>query len=124
MSLPHMDPTKRIHHIYRAYNRDGQLVYAGRTIKLRQRFAEHRKLGVWTQDAVYFRIQGPYNYQTAKYMEDAVLATENPLYGVTPWMRSASPMGCNKNSRRPFIVPGHPPATIVLPARVKERYAS
>lgn len=83
-----MDPARREHFVYRAYNEGGQLLYVGCTAHPKERWAEHKRWSRWAPFAVRFRVVGPYSYHTARQIERDALRDEFPLYGDTPQRKS------------------------------------
>lgn len=82
--IDYRDPSLRKHFVYRAYDKDGVLLYVGCSMNLSQRWKDHRANKVWAHLAVSFRLSGPYNYETGRRLEKEALATEQPLYAYTP----------------------------------------
>lgn len=74
------DPARRRHFVYRAYDAAGQLLYVGMTIDLDRRRREHKTNRIWFDQAVRFRIAGPYNYQSARRIERQAINSERPVH--------------------------------------------
>ncbi|NIL77676.1 hypothetical protein RhoFasB10_03827 [Rhodococcus sp. B10] len=75
----------RNHFVYRAFDKDGRLLYVGCSSRPLTRWNEHRSSSPWwTSKARTFRMQGPYCYRTARGIEREALRSEDPLYGWTP----------------------------------------
>lgn len=75
-----MDPARREHFVYRAYDSTGHLLYVGCTMDLKRRRGEHRSWSKWWPLAVRFRLSGPYNYTTGRALEREAIKTEHPLW--------------------------------------------
>lgn len=75
-----MDPSRREHFVYRAFDADGRLLYVGCTIRPTKRFNEHKGQSRWFPFAVKFTMQGPYNYQTGRRIEKEAIYGEHPLW--------------------------------------------
>lgn len=82
---PRRDPSVRNHYVYRYYDESGVLLYVGCSLRPLQRWKEHqsdhREMAARVASC---RMQGPYNYDTARDVEADALATENPVYANTP----------------------------------------
>lgn len=86
---PRRDPGVRNHYVYRYFNAEGRLLYVGCTMRPELRWKEHRAFrpGMALMVAKV-RMQGPYNFDTAREIERVAIATEGPLYGMTPEKRA------------------------------------
>lgn len=75
------DPARREHYVYWVYDASDVLLYIGCSMNLRRRWSEHRSdHREWINFAARFRVQGPYNYETARRMErDAIDSYEPPF---------------------------------------------
>jgi predicted GIY-YIG superfamily endonuclease len=89
MGDPRRDPSNRNHYVYRYFNADDRLLYVGCTMRPELRWKEHKafRRGMALMVAKV-RMQGPYNFDTAREIERVALATEEPLYGMTPEKRA------------------------------------
>jgi len=77
----HRDPTSRNHFVYRYFDATGALLYVGCSIKPEARFREHRQMRSEMVDRVArIKMQGPYNYQTARQMERDAIRAEDPEF--------------------------------------------
>jgi hypothetical protein len=85
MGDPRRDPASRNHYVYRYFAADGRLLYVGCSLRPAIRWLEHKswrpemtsQVARWTQ-------QGPYNFDAARAIEKQAIATEEPLYNLTP----------------------------------------
>lgn len=79
------DPARREHFVYYAYDARDVLLYIGCTMQPEKRLKGHRDMGIWTQYAVRFRMQGPFNYDTARFKESvAILEHQPPFNSASP----------------------------------------
>lgn len=79
------DPARREHFVYYAYDARDVLLYIGCTMQPEKRLKGHRDIGIWTQYAARFRMQGPFNYDTARFKESvAILEHQPPFNGTSP----------------------------------------
>lgn len=79
------DPARREHFVYYAYDARDVLLYIGCTMQPEKRWAGHKAMGSWSRYAVRFRMQGPYNYDTARFKESsAILEHQPPFNGQSP----------------------------------------
>lgn len=84
MALDRSDDVRN-HYVYRAFDKDGKLLYVGCTVRPETRWAEHRSASPWwTSKARSFRMQGPFCYRVARRIEREAIRTESPMYGWTP----------------------------------------
>lgn len=75
------DPARRQHYVYWAYDSSDVLLYIGCSMNLRRRWSEHRSdQREWTKHAARFRLQGPYNYETARRLERAAIDSHEPPF--------------------------------------------
>lgn len=74
------NPQRREHFVYRAFDLHGRLLYVGCTMRLAERWAEHRAWSRWASRARRFRISGPYNYDTARRLEREAVRSEHPRF--------------------------------------------
>lgn len=93
------NPEKRQHFVYRAYDKNGFLLYVGCSLNPEQRWKDHKANRSWAHLAVSFRLAGPYNYDTARRLEKEALAAGQPLYAYTP-LKWAARGKANAASRR------------------------
>jgi hypothetical protein len=83
-----MDPRRREHFVYRAFESFGQLLYVGCTRSVDQRRYEHSRWSEWYQFAARCHISGPYTYTVARRIESTAISTESPYFNVTlTWQR-------------------------------------
>lgn len=81
-------PLLRQHYVYRAFNSAGELLYVGCTYDLTKRLAAHRTMADWrNEDGIRIKVEGPYNYETARHIELTAINTEWPTYNYTPQRR-------------------------------------
>lgn len=93
------DPNRREHFVYWAYDARDVLLYIGSTMQPEKRLKGHRDMGIWSQYAVRFRMQGPYNYDTARFKESAaILEHQPPFNGESPRVIAA------KNEEHAFFM--------------------
>lgn len=83
-------PLLREHFVYRAYDHTGGLLYVGCSRSMESRAKEHKTASEWFDLAASFKIAGPFNYETARELERIAIATERPLYNVTPERRAVA----------------------------------
>lgn len=87
---PRRDPSVRNHYVYRYFDKDGVLLYVGCSLRPLQRWKEHktdrREMAARVTSC---RMQGPFNYDTARAREAEALRTEHPVYAQTPQQLSA-----------------------------------
>lgn len=76
----YMDPGLREHFVYRAFDADGALLYVGCSLNPEARHREHRGQSRWYPLAATFKMQGPYNYDTARQIERDAIRTESPRF--------------------------------------------
>lgn len=82
----------RTHFVYRAFDREGELLYIGCTSNLDQRRAAHRSTSDWYPYAASFRIAGPFDRETALRIEKQAIETEGSWFNGTSedrrhWLR-------------------------------------
>lgn len=75
-----MDPDRREHFVYRAFDADGALLYVGCSMRPNLRAQEHRGQSKWFHLATAFKMSGPYNYETGRRLERDAIRTESPLF--------------------------------------------
>lgn len=78
-----MDPARREHFVYRAFDAKGQLLYVGCTMDLDRRYKEHsarKHPSRWWHLAVRFVLSGPYNYDTGRRLEREAIRSEAPIW--------------------------------------------
>jgi hypothetical protein len=75
-----LDPNRREHFVYRAFDADDALLYVGCSMRPSIRYHEHRGQSKWFPLATRFSMQGPYNYDTARQLERDAIRTESPLW--------------------------------------------
>lgn len=75
-----MDPERREHFVYRAFDAAGDLLYVGCTMRPNLRAQEHRGQSKWFHLAASFKMSGPYNYETGRRIEREAIQTESPLF--------------------------------------------
>ncbi|WP_152203598.1 GIY-YIG nuclease family protein [Georgenia thermotolerans] len=81
--MNHRDPSLREHYVYRFYDADGALLYIGCTVDPRMRWKEHKSFRREMTDRVAkVRMQGPYNYDTARAIEKQAIKDEHPTENV------------------------------------------
>lgn len=66
--------------VYRFYDADGRLLYVGRTGKLVERMAQHRRKQPWFADIATTTLVLCSSYTAAIAAEAHAIKTENPLY--------------------------------------------
>lgn len=88
MSIPKGDyraDYRREHFVYRYYDAAGRLLYVGCSMRPEKRLKEHKYGNAeMHSQIVKIRMQGPYNFKTARAIEYAALSNEYPAYGWTP----------------------------------------
>lgn len=73
------DPLVRNHFVYRLFDQAGALLYVGCSIRPVDRIKEHRMMSPEMVAATArVKVQGPYNYQTARQIERAAILSEDP----------------------------------------------
>ena len=105
---PRRDPQVRNHYVYRYYDLHGVLLYVGCTMRPEKRWREHQQdRREMSKRVRTVRMQGPYNYDTAREIERVALRTERPVYAVTPQDQAAKQRrrGWIKRHMRPYITP-------------------
>lgn len=77
-----MNPDRREHFVYRAFDADGNLLYVGCTMDLERRRRDHAGLNgsKWYPLMVRTHLTGPFNYDTARRLERDAIQTESPLW--------------------------------------------
>lgn len=82
---PRRSPEVRNHFAYRYYDNRGLLLYVGCTLRPEQRWREHKNdRREMASRVASCRMQGPFNYDTARALEAEALRTESPVYAMTP----------------------------------------
>lgn len=99
-------PLLRKHWVYRAYDANGDLLYAGCTYDPDARMAAHRSQSDWHHLMVKLTMGGPYNYETARALEYQALASERPLYGFGPDRRTIIAARRRIYDRKFAVTPG------------------
>jgi len=75
----HRDPMLRNHFVYRYFDENGALLYIGCSIQPEVRYREHRQMRSEMVDRIArIKMQGPYNYQTARQIERDAIRSEDP----------------------------------------------
>lgn len=75
------DPARREHYVYWVYDASGVLLYIGCSMNPRRRWSEHvADKREWIGFAARFRLQGPYNYETARRLERAAIDSHEPPF--------------------------------------------
>lgn len=76
-----MDPTRRRHFVYCAYDNHGMLLYIGCTMQPELRMQGHKSARAeWLKYVVRYRAYGPYNYQTARRLERDAIREHQPPF--------------------------------------------
>lgn len=71
----------RNHFVYRAYDKDGRLLYIGCTHDMKKRWESHRRDNPhWVEITTALRMSGPYNFDTARAKERADIEEFEPVY--------------------------------------------
>lgn len=98
----YMDPARREHFVYRAYDAAGQLLYVGCTLRPSLRYQEHKGQSRWFCMASSFKMQGPYNYETARRLEREAIHSEHPIHNSNEPRRFRVGVLRNRISKRWF----------------------
>jgi predicted GIY-YIG superfamily endonuclease len=72
------------HVVYRAFDRDGRLLYVGCTIDLFCRMREHRKSKPWYPLVDYWSVSEYPNFHAARSAELAAIRTEGAMHTPVP----------------------------------------
>lgn len=77
---PMRDPQVRNHFVYRLFDDAGALMYVGCSMRPMKRIKEHQSMRPeMVARIAKVKVQGPFNYQTAREIERAAIQTEEPL---------------------------------------------
>lgn len=81
---PVRTPLLRKHFVYRAFDANGDLLYVGCSMDVEARLKAHR-MGSWHHLMTSLRVEGPYNYETARQIEwEAIESrTQRPQFNYT-----------------------------------------
>lgn len=80
---PIRTPLLRMHHVYRAFDDSGTLLYVGCSYDLDARMKAHRTSSQWYHLMHRLKVAGPYNYETAREIEHAAIESERPQFNYT-----------------------------------------
>ena len=114
---PRRSPALRNHYVYRYFDAQGVLLYVGCSLRPQTRWSEHKaSRPAMCARVARVRMQGPYNYDTARALERKALLTEQPVYAVTPQDQSAKQRreGWIKRQMAPHVHPGMSTTEYVL----------
>lgn len=86
---PIRTPLLREHFVYRTYNAAGELLYIGCSRDWQERLRGHRdSRSNWVPEVASVRIEGPYNYETARQVEYDAIESERSLYNYSSERRA------------------------------------
>lgn len=72
----------RDHYVYRAYDKDGQVLYVGVTKRPRGRYWQHKRRSAFIRRAVRWRVTGPLDKWKAEELESVEIARLNPPFNI------------------------------------------
>lgn len=72
------------HHVYRAFDEFGLLLYVGCTNDVPRRLAQHRSAGIWHQYMRRLTSEGPFPRDQALQVEAKAIDTEGPHFNAQP----------------------------------------